>query len=88
MQGTFAVNGTDAPELVSGSRRGGLRVAPPLFGRSSSSHVAPLPPPLTVEKIPGGFKVVDANQQSLAIDNALADIENRMLVASTLPGFL
>ena len=24
------------------------------------------PPPWTVEKIPGGFKVVDANQQSLA----------------------
>jgi hypothetical protein len=24
------------------------------------------PPPWTVEKIPGGFKVLDANQQSLA----------------------
>ena len=66
MQGTFAVNGTDIPEPVSGIRRGGLRVTPTLFGRSSSSHVAPLPPPWTVENIPGGFKVLDANQQSLA----------------------
>jgi hypothetical protein len=24
------------------------------------------PPPWTVEKIPGGFKILDANQQSLA----------------------
>ena len=28
------------------------------------------PPPWTVEKIPGGFKVLDANQQSLAYVNA------------------
>ena len=42
VQGTFAVNGIDTPEPVSGIRRGGLRVAPTLFGRPSTSHVSPL----------------------------------------------
>ena len=35
-------------------------------GANKSEGVRRFPPPWTVEKIPGGFKVVDANQQSLA----------------------
>ena len=33
------------------------------------------PPPWTVEKIPGGFKVVDANQQSLAYVYSQSDAQ-------------
>ena len=60
------------------------------------------PPPWTVEKIPGGFKVVDANQQSLAyvysretpsdaqIANALTEDEARRIASNIakLPALL
>ena len=50
------------------------------------------PPPWTVEKIPGGFKVVDANGQSLAhvyvdnrqIVNTLTEDEARRIAATLL----
>ena len=41
---------------------GGLRVAPTLFGRAIDFHA----PPRTVEQIPGGYKVKDANGHALA----------------------
>ena len=41
------------------------------------------PPPWTVEKIPGGFKVVDANQQTLAYVYA-RETENDARIAKVL----
>ena len=37
-----------------------------MLGSSRRERGHSSPPPWTVEKIPGGFKVVDANQQALA----------------------
>jgi hypothetical protein len=37
-----------------------------MLGSSRRERGRRFPPPWTVEKIPGGFKVVDANGQSLA----------------------
>jgi len=34
------------------------------------------PPPWTVEKIPGGFKVYDANEQALAYVSGYADMRD------------
>ena len=38
------------------------------------------PPPWTVEKIPGGFKVVDANQQSLAYVHSRETLRDAQIV--------
>ena len=56
VQGTFAVNGTDTPEPVSGIRGGGLRVAPNLIwkGHPRCAAVLGYPPP---------FKGVRLNQE-------------------------
>ena len=40
--------------------------APGLSYVKWSNDRPPLPPPWTVERLPGGFKVIDANGQSLA----------------------
>jgi hypothetical protein len=61
-------------------------MAPAIAGGSSKGISAMprcFPPPWTVEKIPGGFKVCDANGQSLAYVYSREN-ENDALIANVL----
>jgi hypothetical protein len=53
-----------------------------MLGSSRRERGRRFPPPWTVEKIPGGFKVIDANGQTLAYVYGHADPRDAAIAKS------